>query len=64
MVSAKTFIKGRDCGRLCENVFMSVWIGAPTGPSLGVGFDSKWTCQKSLCLQGRGPWMQDVKWLL
>lgn len=38
-VCAKTVIKDRDCERLCENVFMCVCMGAPTGTlSWGLGF--------------------------
>lgn len=43
-VYAKTLIKDHDCGRLCENVFMYVWMGRREG-ALGVGFNSKWTCE-------------------
>lgn len=34
-VYAKTIIKDRDCGRLCENVFMYVCMGRQQGPPLG-----------------------------
>lgn len=44
-VYAKTIIKDRDCGRLCENVFMYVCAGRQRALSLGVGFNSKWTCE-------------------
>lgn len=72
-VYAKTFIKDRDCGRLCENVFMYVWIGRRRGALLGwvlipngrvrLGVKKK-VC---ICVVGegrRGPWMKCVKWLL
>lgn len=37
-VCAQTIIKDRDSGRLWENVFMFVCMGAPAGLSPGLGF--------------------------